>query len=175
MCYPHTMKPRVHESCFVHPSAVIIGDVTIKENCGIWPNAVIRGDQNSIVIGGGSNVQDCCIVHVNEHHPMRIGNGVSMGHGSIVEGATIGDDVIIGMNAVVLNGANIGAGSMIGANAVVKLGMVIPRCSLVLGVPGKVIREGDERLREEAVINAETYRALAQRYKAGAYTQYGDK
>ncbi len=166
------MNPRVHESCFVHPSVIIIGDVVIKKNCSIWPNAVIRGDQNSIEIGEGSNVQDCCIVHVNEDHPVRIGNGVSMGHGSILHGAAIGDDVIIGMNAVVLNGADVGAGSVIGANAVVKQGMVVPRCSLVLGVPGRVIRVGDERLREEAVQNAATYRALAELHKAGTYTQY---
>ena len=88
------MKPKVHDSCFVHPSAVIIGDVTIHEDCGIWPHAVVRGDENSIEIGAGSNVQDCCVVHVSEGFPTKIGKNVSMGHGSIIHGATIGDDVI---------------------------------------------------------------------------------
>jgi carbonic anhydrase/acetyltransferase-like protein (isoleucine patch superfamily) len=166
------MKPKVHESCFVHPTAIIIGDVTINENCGIWPHAVIRGDENSIVIGAGSNVQDCCVVHVSEGFPTKIGKNVSMGHGSIIHGATIGDDVIVGMGACVMNGAVVSAGSIIGAGAVVKQGMVVPPGSLVLGVPGKIVKEGDANLRSQAVKNAETYQELARQHKAGEFEQY---
>ena len=165
----------MHESCYVHPSAVIIGNVTIHENCGIWPNAVIRGDEDSIVIGAGSNVQDCCVLHVTGGHPARIGKNVSIGHGSTVHGATIEDDVIVGMNAVLMNGVSIGSGSIIGANAVVKLGTTVPPGSLVVGIPGKIIKEGDERLREEALINAETYRRLAEEHKSGMYRQHASK
>jgi carbonic anhydrase/acetyltransferase-like protein (isoleucine patch superfamily) len=171
--YPETVKPKVHDSCFVHPTAVILGNVIIHENCGIWPHAVIRGDEDAIEIGAGSNVQDCCVLHVTEGSPIRIGKNVSIGHGSTVHGAVIDDDVIIGMNAVLMNGSSIGSGSIIGANAVVKLGMNIPPGSLVVGIPGKIIKEGDEKLREEAVINAETYQRLAREHKSGKYPRYG--
>ena len=102
------MSPRVHDSCFVHKTAVIIGDVTIGENCGIWPNAVVRGDQNSITIGNNSNVQDCCVIHVDDKNKTKMGDNVSLGHGAVVHGATIEDNVIVGMKAVVLNGAVVG-------------------------------------------------------------------
>lgn len=166
------MKPKVHESCFVHATAVIIGDVTIHEDCGIWPHAVIRGDENSIEIGAGSNVQDCCVVHVSDGFPTKIGRNVSMGHGSIIHGASIADDVIVGMGACVMNGAAVGAGSIIGAAAVVKQGMVIPEGSLVLGIPGKIIKEGDAGLREETLRNATTYQELARMHKAGKFEQF---
>ena len=166
------MRPQVHESCYVHPSAIIIGKVTIHEDCGIWPNAVIRADEDSIEIGAGSNVQDCCVLHVTEGHPTKVGKNVSIGHGSIVHGATIEDDVIIGMGACIMNGSVIGSGSVIGAAAVVLEGKEIPEGSLVLGVPGKVIREGDDALRVEALKNAATYRELARLHKAGKFDQY---
>ena len=166
------MRPDVHESCFVHKTAVIIANVTIGENCGIWPNAVIRGDQNSIVIGKNSNVQDCCIIHVDAVNQTKIGDNVSIGHGAVVHGATIEDNVIIGMKAVVLNGAVIGKGSVIAAGALVKQGMEVPPGSLVVGLPGKIAREGDPSLEEYAVKNARTYVELAQRYKSGEFTQF---
>ena len=166
------MKPKVHESCFIHPTATIVGKVTIRANCGIWPSAAIRGDESSIEIGEGSNVQDCCVVHVTEGFPTKIGKNVSVGHGSIIHGATIENDVIIGMGAVVLNGAVVGEGSIIGAGALVKEGAQIPPGSLVVGIPGKVIREGDETLRTEALRNAKNYQQLAQRHKAGDFASY---
>lgn len=166
------MKPNIHDSCFVHKTATIIGDVNIDENAGIWPNAVIRGDQNSIIIGKNSNVQDCCVVHVNEEFSTKIGNYVSLGHGAVVHGSTIEDNVIIGMKAVVLNGAVIGKGSVIAAGALVKQGMVVPPGSLVVGVPGKIAREGDASLEEFAVDNAQIYVDLAQRYKNGDFEEF---
>jgi carbonic anhydrase/acetyltransferase-like protein (isoleucine patch superfamily) len=167
-----TMKPKVHTSCYVHETAVIIGNVEIGQECGIWPHAVIRGDENTIKIDDGSNVQDCCVVHCSHGFPVVIGKNVSVGHGAVVHGATIEDDVIIGMNATVLNGSVVGAGSIIGANALVKEGMKIAPGSLVVGVPGKAIREGDASLRGHAEENAATYRELAKRHKAGAYVRY---
>jgi len=166
------MKPKVDASCYVHDTAVIIGNVEIGQDCGIWPHSVIRGDENSIRIGDGSNIQDCCVVHCDSVHPVSIGRNVSIGHGAIVHGATIEDDVIIGMNATVLNGSVVGTGSIIGANALVKEGMKIAPGSLVVGVPGKAIREGDASLRAHAAENAATYRELAKRHKAGAYGRF---
>ena len=166
------MKPIVHDSCFVHKTAIIIGNVTIGENGGIWPHAVIRGDQNSIVIGKNSNVQDCCVVHVDSVNQTKIGDNVSLGHGAVVHGATIENNVIIGMKAVVLNGAVIGKGSVIAAGALVKQGMVVPPGSLVVGLPGKVAREGDASLEEYAAKNARTYVELAQRHKNGDFQEF---
>jgi carbonic anhydrase/acetyltransferase-like protein (isoleucine patch superfamily) len=166
------MKPKVHDSCYVHKTAVIIGDVTIGENCGIWPNAVIRGDEAPIRIGRNSNVQDCCVIHVTTDTGTTIGENVSMGHGSVVHGATIEDNVIIGMKAVVLNRSVVGKGSVIAAGALVKEGAVIPPGSLVVGVPGKVVREGDASLDEYARKNAATYVDLARRHKAGEFGEY---
>ncbi|MDD4307488.1 MAG: gamma carbonic anhydrase family protein, partial [Thermoplasmata archaeon] len=137
------MKPKVHESCYVHRTAVIVGDVEIAENCGIWPNAVIRGDEAPIKIGRNSNVQDCCVIHVTTDTGTEIGENVSLGHGCVVHGATVGDNVIIGMKAVVLNRAVVGSGSVVAAGALVKEGSVIPPGSLVVGVPGKTVRESD--------------------------------
>jgi carbonic anhydrase/acetyltransferase-like protein (isoleucine patch superfamily) len=166
------MPPNIHQSCFVHKTAVIIGSVTIHRNCGIWPISVIRADENTIEIGEGSNIQDCCVVHVSEGNPTRIGKNVSLGHGSIVHGATIGDGVIVGMNAVVLNGAKVGSGSIIGAGALVKEDSVVPECSLVVGIPGRVVRAGDENLKKYAIKNAITYQELAKRHKKGEFSDY---
>ena len=166
------MKPEVHDSCFVHKTAVIIGNVTIGKNSGIWPNAVIRGDQNSIFIGDNSNVQDNCVIHVDDVNSTKIGNNVSLGHGAVVHGATIEDNVIIGMKAVVLNGSVIGHGSIIAAGALVKEKAIIPPNSLVVGVPGKIARENDTALQEYAMKNAQTYIGLAKRHKDGEFQQY---
>ena len=119
------MKPEIHKSTFVDETAVIIGNVKIGKNCGVFPSAVIRGDENSIVIGDGSNVQDNCILHVDATHKIIIGKNVSIGHGAMVHGSTIEDDCIIGINATVLDGAKIGRGSIVGANALVTMNMGI--------------------------------------------------
>ena len=166
------MKPQVHDSCFVYKTAVIIGNVTIGKNTGVWPNAIIRGDQNSIVIGDNSNVQDNCVVHVNDEFKVTIGNNVSLGHGAIVHGATVEDNVIIGMNAVVMNGSVIGQGSVVAAGALVKEGAIIPPNSLVVGIPGKIAREGDKSLEEYAIKNAQVYVELAQRHKDGEFQEF---
>ncbi len=163
--------PEVHESSFIAPSAVIIGDVTIGKNCGVYPYAVIRGDENIIEIGDGSNVQDCCVIHVDDTHNVKIGKNVSIGHASMIHGATIENDCLIGIHATVLNGAKIGSGSIIGANALVTTNMEVPKSSLVLGVPGKIVKQ-DEHFIETIRTNAEAYRKLSQKHKQGKYSIY---
>jgi carbonic anhydrase/acetyltransferase-like protein (isoleucine patch superfamily) len=163
--------PKIHESCFIAPNAVILGDVTIGKNCGVYFNAVIRGDDNTIEIGEGSNVQDCCVIHVDDKHSTKIGKNVSLGHGAIIHGATIEDDCLIGINSTVLNGAKIRSGSIIGANALITANMEVPKNSLVVGVPGKIVKQ-DERFIETIRRNAEEYRRLSQNHKKGKYTFY---
>jgi len=163
--------PKIDKSSFIASSSVIIGDVTIGKNCGIYPYAVIRGDQNSIEIGDGSNIQDCCVIHVNNKNPVKIGKNVSIGHLAMIHGATINDECLIGINATVLNGVKIGSGSVIGANALVTAGMDIPKNSLVLGVPGKVIKQ-DKGLLEMIRSNAETYKKLSEEHLQGKYPVY---
>jgi carbonic anhydrase/acetyltransferase-like protein (isoleucine patch superfamily) len=165
------MKPNIHESSFVHKTAVIIGDVKIGRNCGVFPHAVIRGDQNSIEIGDGSNVQDCCVIHVNADNNTKIGKNVSIGHMAMIHGGTIEDDCIIGIHATILNGVKIGSGSIIGANALVTQGMEIPENSLVLGIPGKVVKQ-DRSFREKARKNAEIYKKLSLQHKQGKHLSY---
>jgi carbonic anhydrase/acetyltransferase-like protein (isoleucine patch superfamily) len=100
-------SPKIHESCFISKTAVIIGNVKIRKNCGVFPNAVIRGDENLIEIDEGSNVQDCVVIHVNSEHSTKIGKNVSIGHKAVVHGATIEDNVIVGMNSTIMNGVKL--------------------------------------------------------------------
>ncbi len=141
--------------------ATLIGDVTIGAgSCALF-GAVIRADNNSITIGESTNLQDNVVVHVDEDAPVVIGSGVSIGHGAVVHGCTIGDDCLIGMNATVLNHAEIGAGSLVAAGAVVLEGTIVPPGSLVAGVPAKVRRELTDDERAGMRRNAEHYVARA--------------
>jgi len=162
---------KIHSSTFVAPTAVVIGNVTIGKNCGVFPNAVIRGDENSIVIGDGSNVQDCCVIHTDAEHQVRIGKNVSIGHAAVIHGATISDDCLVGIHATVLNGAQIGSGSIIGAGALVTEEMVVPKHSLVLGVPGKVAKQ-DPGFVVMIRKNAEIYQKLSLKHKQKTYEVY---
>jgi carbonic anhydrase/acetyltransferase-like protein (isoleucine patch superfamily) len=166
------MNPNIHPSCFIAAGAFIIGNVTIEKGCGVWFGVVIRADLNSVRIGEGSNIQDHAVIHVSSSYPTIIGKNVSLAHGSIVHGARIGDNTIIGMHATVLNGAEIGSGSLIGANTLVKEGIKIPPGSLVVGLPGKIIRSEDETLSVIAVKNAEIYHRLRDEHKISKYMRY---
>lgn len=166
--------PTIHPSSFIAKSAVIIGDVTIGKNCGVFPHAVIRGDQSTITIGDGSNVQDCCVIHVDSEHTVTIGKNVSIGHCAMIHGAAIEDECLIGIHATVLNGATIERGSIIGANALVTADMHVPKHSLVLGVPGKVIKQ-DENFLEMAQKNALTYQRLSKKHKEQSFQYYEQK
>ena len=134
-------NPKIHDSSYIAPSADIIGEVSIGEKSSIWHQAVLRGDVNKIVVGSYTNIQDGSIVHVAEAFPTIIGNNVTIGHGAIVHGCTIKDGAFIGMGAIILDGAIIGEGSLIGAGALVTEGKEIPPYSLVVGIPGKVVKK----------------------------------
>jgi len=135
------IRPVVPASAYVDPSAQVLGDVVLGENASIWMNAVVRGDVNSIRIGANSNIQDCAVLHGMRHlYPVIVGERCTIGHNATVHGCVLEDDVLIGINAVVLNDARIGAGSIIAAGAVVPEHTIIPPRSLVAGVPGKVRR-----------------------------------
>jgi len=165
------MKPKVHQSCFISEDACIIGDVDIGEGVSVWPHASIRAELNKITIKKGANVQDCCVIHVTQEYETVIGENVSVGHGSVIHGAVIGKNTIIGMNASVLDGAKVGEGCIIGANTVVKNGMEIPDYCLVLGVPGKIVKQ-DEKLQEITIRNAKDYHQLAEEHKTGTHEKY---
>jgi carbonic anhydrase/acetyltransferase-like protein (isoleucine patch superfamily) len=126
---------------FVANSAVVIGNVLLRANASVWFNAVIRGDNELITIGENSNVQDGAVLHTDPGSPLVIGSHVTIGHKAMLHGCTIGDNSLVGINAVVLNGAKIGRNCLIGANALVTEGKEIPDNSMVLGSPGKVVRE----------------------------------
>jgi len=160
--------PKIHESSYIASNAMIIGNVTIGKNCGVYPYAVIRGDENAIVIGDGSNIQDCCILHTDADHQVTIGKNVTIGHAAVIHGATIADDCLIGIHATVLNGAQIQSGSIIGACALVTENMIVPQHSLILGIPGKVIKQ-DPQFIDIIRNNAEIYQDLGRKHKQGLY------
>ena len=153
--------------CYIAPGARLIGNVTLGEAAGIWFNAVLRGDNEPIVIGPGSNVQDGCVLHTDPGFPLTLGADVTVGHGAVLHGCTIGEGTLIGMGAVVLNGAVIGKGCLIGANALVTEGKEIPDHSMALGQPAKVIRPIDPAMAVELRRAAEIYRKRQQHYREG--------
>jgi carbonic anhydrase/acetyltransferase-like protein (isoleucine patch superfamily) len=142
---------------YIHPSAIVIGNVTLGRDSSVWPTAVLRGDIASIVIGDETNVQDGVIVHVDYGVPVQVGHRVTIGHRAVIHGCTIEDDCLIGIGAIILNRAVIGTGSVIGAGAVVREDMQVPPGSLVLGVPAKVVRPVDDELRARIAHGARSY------------------
>lgn len=164
---PEREAPDVAELAWVAPGAQLIGRVTLHEKASVWYNAVLRADNEPIVIGERSNIQDNCSCHVDTGFPLTLGSGVSVGHNAVLHGCTIEDDVLVGMHATVMNGAVIGAGSLVAAGALVTEGMVVPPRSLVAGVPAKVRRE----LSDEEVAgirhNAEVYLEHLELHRAG--------
>jgi carbonic anhydrase/acetyltransferase-like protein (isoleucine patch superfamily) len=158
-------RPSPDPSVFIAPTASVIGEVMLGRDVSVWYGASVRGDMAAISIGDGTNVQDNATVHVDFGVPAAIGRYVTIGHNAVVHGATIEDEVLIGMGAVVLNGAVVGKGSLVAAGAVVREGMVIPPGSLVAGVPAKVIKELEPAQREHIRKNAEAYIACARAHK----------
>lgn len=156
-------------SNYIDPTAVLIGNVKLGEGVSIWPYAVIRADEDQVSIGDGSNVQEHAVLHVAAGYPTIIGRDVTVGHGAIINGATVGDRCIIGMNATVVEGALIGDGCIIGANAVITGTMVVPPRSVVVGVPGKIIKRDDPAAEERALANAVAYHHLRDAHLAGKY------
>ena len=163
----HRLKdwtPEIHKSCYIHDSSVIIGRVKLAGNVSIWPCASLRGDVDEITIGENSNIQDCCAVHVNINAPVIIGKNVTVGHSAVIHGTKIGDGCLIGMNATVME-SEIGEECIIGAGSLVAPGKKIPPRSLVMGVPGKVIRELNEAEVKILTDACNAYLELSEIYK----------
>lgn len=158
------MTPRVAESAWVAGSAEVMGNVVLGEDASIWFGAVLRGDNELIDIGEDSNVQDGTVMHTDMGAPLTIGRGVTIGHNAMLHGCMVGDYSLIGINAVILNGARIGKHCIIGANALIPEGKEIPDGSLVMGSPGKVVRELTEQQKRMLEASAAHYVHNAQRY-----------
>ncbi|MDD4299773.1 MAG: gamma carbonic anhydrase family protein [Methanomicrobium sp.] len=154
-------------AAFIAGNATVIGKVNLSKDTGIWFGAVLRADRDEITIGEGSNVQDNCVVHVSKDCPVNIGKYVTVGHGAIIHGCTIKDRVLVGMGAIILNGAEIGEDTIIAAGAVITENKKIPAGSLVMGVPGKVVRELNDEQKMSIVNNAKVYISLAKEYANG--------
>lgn len=152
---------------WVAPTAIVIGNVTIGENVGIWFGAVIRGDNEPIKIGSQTNIQENAVLHTDPGYPINIGNGCTIGHKAMLHGCTIGQNSLIGMNATVLNGAKIGNNCLIGAGALIPEGKEIPDNSLVVGMPGKIIRTLNEVAVQGLTASAQHYVKNAKRFASG--------
>jgi carbonic anhydrase/acetyltransferase-like protein (isoleucine patch superfamily) len=152
---------------YIAPNAVVVGSVRLGANVSIWFNAVLRGDNDPIVIGENSNIQDGSVLHTDEGAPLVLGRGVTVGHKVMLHGCTIGDNCLVGINSVILNGARIGANCLIGANTLIPEGREIPSGSLVVGSPGRVIRQVTEEQIDSFRQSAAHYVENAHRYLGG--------
>lgn len=163
-------RPLIDPGCFVAPNAAIIGSVTVHAEASIWFSVTIRADNEIIIIGARSNVQDGCVLHVDPGFPLHIGEDVTVGHQVMLHGCTVGDGSLIGIGAVVLNGAVIGRNCLIGANALVTENMQVPDGTVVMGSPGRVVRTLDEGTRAVVAAGALRYvskgRLFRERLKA---------
>jgi carbonic anhydrase/acetyltransferase-like protein (isoleucine patch superfamily) len=152
---------------WIAPSADVMGRVRLLEHASVWFSAVLRGDNEWITIGDGSNVQDGCVLHTDPGAPLAIGKDCTIGHKAILHGCTIGDNSLIGMGAIILNHAKIGRNCLIGAGAFVGEGKDIPDNSLVVGAPGKIIRQIDEAAAAKLTLSAQSYVRNWKRFSKG--------
>jgi carbonic anhydrase/acetyltransferase-like protein (isoleucine patch superfamily) len=156
----------IDSAAYIAPTATVLGDVTIQAQASVWFGAVVRGDTEAVHIGRETNIQDGCILHADPGYPCTLGDRVTLGHGAIVHGATVEDDCLIGMRAVVMNGAKIGRGSIVAVGSIVTEGVEIPPGSVVMGQPAKIKREVTDRDRQRIRHAAEHYVAAAKAYRA---------
>lgn len=154
-------------ACWIAPDAVLIGKVRLDRDASVWFGAVLRGDNELIHIGEGSNIQDRCVLHTDMGYPLSVGPGCTIGHGAILHGCTVGENCLVGMGAIILNGARIGRDCVIGASALVPEGRAIPDRSLVVGSPGRVVRELTDEQVAKLKQSAATYQANWRRFAAG--------
>lgn len=159
--------PEIDPDAWVAPDANVIGRIVLAAGSSVWFGSTLRGDNEPIVVGEASNIQENCVLHTDIGAPLMIGANVTVGHKAMLHGCTIGDGCLIGMGATVLNGAVIGEGSLIGAGALITEGKEIPPGSLVMGSPGKVVRDLDDAMKARLIQSAESYRANAARFRAG--------
>src|SRR5271169_4884321 len=134
-------SPSVAASCYIAPTAVVLGKVVLMENSSVWFGATLRGDNETISIGAGSNVQDGAVLHTDPGFPLSVGAHVSIGHQAMLHGCTVGDGSLIGIQSIVLNGAVIGKGCLVGAGALITERKIFPDGSLIFGSPAKAVRE----------------------------------
>lgn len=153
-----------HASSWIAPTATVIGNVRLQANASVWFGAVLRGDNELIDIGENSNVQDGTVMHTDMGSPLTIGRNVTIGHNAMLHGCSVGDSTLIGINSVILNGAQIGRHCIIGANSLIGEGKVIPDGSLVMGSPGKIVRELTDAQKQMLDASAAHYVQNAQRY-----------
>ncbi len=158
-------SPTTEEGAWVADTATVVGSVSVGSDTGVFYGAVLRADTETVSVGAGSNIQDNATVHADPGFPARIGDGVSVGHGAVLHGCTIGDGCLVGMNATVLNGAVVGSESLVAANALVPETMEVPRRSLVAGMPAKVRRSLTDGEVEHLRRNAEVYRELTAQHR----------
>ena len=158
-------KPEIKENVFIAEGSKVIGNVVIEQGASIWFNTIVRGDLDSIKINKNTNIQENSTLHVDQDIPLNIGKNVTVGHGAILHGCSIQDNCIIGMGATILNKAVIGKNTIIGAGALIPENKKIPAGSLVLGVPGKVIRELNDEEIKEIRESADHYQELASKYR----------
>ncbi|MBI3140803.1 MAG: phenylacetic acid degradation protein PaaY [Rhodocyclales bacterium] len=160
------VTPVVHPSAYVHPSAVLIGDVIVGPDCYIGPGACLRGDFGRLLVERGANIQDCCIMHGFPERDTIVGENGHIGHGAVLHCCRIGRNALVGMNAVVMDKAEVGESAIVAAMAFVKAGMVVPPRTLVAGIPAKVVRELTEQEMAWKVEGTVLYQQLARRSAA---------
>ncbi len=149
--------PDLHSNTWVAPDANVIGQVVMEDGSSIWFGSTLRADHEIIRIGAGSNVQENCVMHVDPGFPLTVGANCTIGHKVMLHGCTIGDNSLIGMGATVLNGARVGRDCLIGAGALITEGKEIPDGSIVMGAPGRVVRQMDDAARARMKLGAQHY------------------
>lgn len=159
----------IDPSVFVAPGAVVLGDIYLGKDASVWYNAVIRGDTERIAVGEETNIQDLSMLHADPGFPCMVGRRVTVGHRAILHGCVVEDDCMIGMGAMLLNGVRVGRGSVIGAGSVLVEGMDVPPGSLVLGLPGKVVKPVDESMRARIEHAWRHYVGEARRHRLGEF------
>ena len=159
--------PRIDPDTWIAPDANLIGRIVVQAGASVWFGATLRGDNEEIVVGAGSNVQENCVLHTDMGYPLVIGANCTIGHKAMLHGCIIGEGSLIGMGATVLNGARIGRGCLIGAGALVTEGKEIPDGSLIMGAPGKVVRMLDAEAQTRLLKSAAGYQANMRRFREG--------
>jgi carbonic anhydrase/acetyltransferase-like protein (isoleucine patch superfamily) len=161
------VAPEIDADTWIAPGAHVMGRVVLEAGASLWFGACLRGDNEEIRVGAGSNVQENCVFHTDMGYPIRIGVNCTIGHKAMLHGCIIGDGSLVGMGATILNGAMIGRGCLIGAGALIPEGKVIPDGSLVMGMPGKVVRALDATAQERLLASAAHYRDRMRRFRTG--------
>lgn len=164
-------QPKIGKNVFIHPSAVVVGQVILKDYANIWPGTVLRGDLNRIVVGRYSNIQDLSVMHIESDRGCFVGDYCVVGHRVILHACTIGDGVLVGMGAIILNGAVIGDGALIGAGALVTEETKVKPESLYLGSPAKFVRKLSKREVRDTIVWAKKYARIAAEHQAGHFVQ----